>query len=59
MPGLFTDTHLPRHHDGLKLLDENAMGWLRGFVDERFPNTYMLKEEQIYLKRQKVNQEKH
>lgn len=49
MPGLFTDTHLPRHHDGLKLLDENAMGWLRGFVDERFPNTYMLKEAQIDL----------
>ncbi len=55
MPGLFTDTHLPTHHDGLKLLDDNAIGWLRGFVDERFPNTYMLKEAQIDLSKDELS----
>ena len=56
MPGLFTNPYLPIHHDGLHLkesgkaiLDPNAFGWLRGFVDERFPDTYMLKEAQTDL----------
>ena len=37
---------LDSHHDGLHLLDPGAHGWMRGFVDQRFPNRYNLKELQ-------------
>ena len=37
---------LDTHHDGLHILDPSAHGWMRGFVDQRFPNRYNLKELQ-------------
>lgn len=37
---------LDTHHDGLHILDPGAHGWMRGFVDKRFPNRYNLKELQ-------------
>ena len=37
---------LDNHHDGLHILDPGAHGWMRGFVDKRFPNRYNLKELQ-------------
>jgi len=38
--------YLDNHHDGLHILDPGAHGWMRGFVDKRFPNRYNLKELQ-------------